>query len=141
MTTTVPHKNPSSFQQLLTLLTLALLLTGCAASVTYMPSNLTSDTEATRPRHITVDRQTNIRLDTGYTRTLRAGSEWQLAGRIAQGDVYQPQNDVFTLEGKHIHEAWLVIADSRLAGFYLPVEHGFSPIVHSVDLSFSSTRK
>lgn len=118
-----------------------LVLSGCAASVTHLPANLTAADEVTKPLHVALDQQVDIRLDTGYTRTLKAGSEWRRVGKIAQGDVYRPHNGIFTLEGAHVHEAWLVGADGRLVGFYLPVERGFSPIARMVDLPFSSTRK
>ena len=131
---------PFSLQQLLTRLALPLLLAGCAASVTHVPANMIANAEAAKPLQVTLDQQVYIRLDTGYSRTLKKGSEWRYAGRIAQGDVYKPHNGIFTLEGAHIHEAWLVIADGRLAGFYLPVERGFSPISNTADLPFSSTR-
>ena len=33
----------------------------------------------------------------------------------------------FTVEGAHVHEAYLVIAGEKLVGFYLPVESSFAP--------------
>jgi hypothetical protein len=39
-------------------------------------------------------------------------------------------NDVFTIEGAHIHEAYLVVdAGDQLVGFYLPAEQAFSPMM------------
>lgn len=130
---------PFQLQQLLTCFAFSLLFAGCAASVKHVPANLIAITGAPQPLHVTLNRQVDIRLDTGYTRILKAGSEWQRAGRIAQGDVYKPYNGIFTLEGAHIHEAWLVVANGRLTGFYLPVERGFSAIARTIDLPLSST--
>jgi hypothetical protein len=68
------------------------------------------------------------RANTGFHRDIAAGSRWQLAGRIAQGDVYQAVGNVFTVEGAHIHEAYLVVDNQAVVGFYLPAERGFSPL-------------
>jgi hypothetical protein len=48
-------------------------------------------------------------------------------GRTSEGDVYKPVGRVFTVEGAHIHEAYLVLVGNRLVGFYLPVERAFAP--------------
>ncbi len=133
----MPYKTT---QSLLCLPLLALaLLTACATGVTHAPVAFTPvATPEVRPR-FTLTKQTEVRLDTGYTRNLNAGSQWRRIGAIAQGDVYQPHNAIFTLEGKHIHEAYLVIASGQLTGFYLPVERGFSPLAQPVALHLSST--
>lgn len=88
-----------------------------------------------------MEKQIDIKLDTGYTRSLIAGSQWMRVGAIAQGQVYRPYNTIFTLEGTHVHEAYLVIANNNLTGFYLPVEHGYSPLKQKISLPFTSTTK
>jgi hypothetical protein len=87
----------------------------------------------------TVAQATEILFDTGYVRTLKAGSQWQRAGTIAEGDVYRPYNDVFMVEGAHIHEAWLVVAGGMLTGFYLPAERGFTPLSRRIAIPLSPT--
>jgi len=62
---------------------------------------------------------------TGYTRVLARGSRWREAGRISEGRVYRPINGVLTAEGRHVHEAYLVLDGGRVVGFYLPVEQAF----------------
>ena len=62
-----------------------------------------------------------------YNRVLARGSRWQLVGTTPQGRVYRRSDGVFTVEGAHVHEAYLVLAADRLVGFYLPVEKAFSP--------------
>lgn len=69
-----------------------------------------------------------IRLETGYQRTLKAGSIWRLAGRLPQGSVYAPVDSVLTIEGRQVHEAWLVVREGTLLGFYLPGESAYSPL-------------
>ncbi len=70
----------------------------------------------------------NIRLDSGYTREIKAGSAWRFIGTVPQGRVFRPVDDVFTVEGANVHEAYLVLDSGRLVGFYLPVEGAFSPL-------------
>jgi len=66
-----------------------------------------------------------IKLNTGYHRTLKPGSYWRQIGSVPQGAVYKPCLDVFTIEGAHIHEAYLVVDSGMLVGFYLPAERSY----------------
>ncbi len=84
--------------------------------------------------NVTVTRSTEIRLSTGYTRTLPEGSRWRSIGALPQGAVYQPVVGVFSIEGRHVHEAYLVIKDSHLQGFYLPAEGSFAPLSPPISL-------
>jgi hypothetical protein len=61
----------------------------------------------------------------GYSRTLRKGTHWKLVGALPQGEVFKPEDQVLTLECSNIFEAYLVVSEKRLVGFYLPVERGF----------------
>jgi hypothetical protein len=133
-------KMPTLILKMLARCLLPLLIASCAASVTHVPADMTSVPEASRKIIFQIDRKIDIQLDTGYSRSLKAGSEWTHVGRIRQGDVCKPHDGIFTLEGTHVHEAWLVVADGRLTGFYLPVERGFSPITGTNEVSLSSTR-
>ena len=63
----------------------------------------------------------------GYRRTIRQGSVWTRVGRVSQGEVYKPTNQVFMVEGTHVHEAYLVLDGDQVVGFYLPVERAFAP--------------
>jgi hypothetical protein len=46
-------------------------------------------------------------------------------GTVPQGKVYRPIDAVLTVEGTHMHEAWVVADGEKLVGFYLPVEKSF----------------
>ncbi|MFL6658802.1 MAG: hypothetical protein ACJ8GW_12065 [Massilia sp.] len=63
-----------------------------------------------------------------YRRKIKADSQWLRVGSIPQGEVFKAYQDVFTLEGAHVHEAYLVIDKGILVGFYLPAERSFSAI-------------
>lgn len=113
-------------------LLLAASLAGCAA-VQHRPAVLAPAPAAT-PRVLAV--AADFTLDTGFSRHLKAGSRWLQQGTVPQGDVYKPWQDVFMLEGAHVHEAWLVVRDDRLVGFYLPAERGFSSLAPAIPLRF-----
>lgn len=104
----------------------ALVLAGCAA-VQHVPVAMTpaTGTAALVPKSLA--NEVVVPLATGFERKLPAGSFWTMAGAIPQGTVYRRHKDVFTLEGAHVHEAYLVVEQGRLVGFYLPAERGFSP--------------
>lgn len=85
----------------------------------------------------TIAQDASVELDTGYTRSLKAGTQWIQAGTVSQGGVYKPYKDVFTLEGAHIHEAYLVVSEGQLVGFYLPVEGAYSPLTRKVRLNLN----
>jgi hypothetical protein len=110
------------------------VLAGCAA-VQHVPVVISPPdaTAAAAPKSLA--REVDIALSTGYQRKLPAGSFWRFAGTIPQGAVYRRHMDVFTLEGAHVHEAYLVVEQGRLVGFYLPAERGFSPLEPSLPIT------
>lgn len=115
-------------------LTVCTLLSSCASEV-YRVSTEFSASRTGTERTIVLARDVDVTPSTGYTRTLKAGSIWKYVGRVREGKVYAVQNDVFMLEGRHMHEAYCVIADGPvLVGFYLPVEQAFAPLSSSVPL-------
>jgi hypothetical protein len=69
-----------------------------------------------------------VKLGTGYSRTLKAGTAWNLVGKTEYGDVYRTKDQILTVEGSNIYEAFIVVSDGYLVGFYLPAEQTFSPI-------------
>jgi len=73
-------------------------------------------------------------LDTNYSRTLKAGTEWIYHGSISEGDVYKSRDQVLTVEGSNIFEAYIVVKEKNLAGFYLPIEKTFSKLEEPLEL-------
>jgi hypothetical protein len=102
----------------------AWLAVACA-SVQMQPAALTP--AEGREAVLTIERDTELRFDTGYTRTLRAGTRIVLVGTLAQGKVYRFVDAVLTVEGTQMHEAWVVVDGEKLVGYYLPVEKAFVP--------------
>lgn len=111
-----------------------LLLVGCAMEVERMPSTLEPIAGAGRVETFKSDLV--VVFDNGYERKVAAGAQFESVGRIPQGEVLRPKNTVFAVEGKHMHEAYIVVSQGRLVGFYLPVEKSFSPLSRPVVLPF-----
>lgn len=112
-------------------------LTGCAANLPRSPTSFTP-THGARPETLVIANDANITPSTGYTRTIKAGSTWVKVGAIPQGDVYKIRDDVFLLEGAHMHEAYSVVTAGHLVGFYLPFEQAFVVISPEVPLSLKN---
>lgn len=70
----------------------------------------------------------------GYDRTLRQGTHWELIGEIPEGEVFKPLDQVLTIECSNIFEAYLVVTEGFLVGFYLPVEKMFAPMSEKIKL-------
>jgi len=104
----------------------ALMLGACAPSIPVQRTEFIPAI-ATQQR-IRVTSSVNVRLTSGYSRTVRSGSLWQPVGTIAQGVVLRPVGDVFTIEGRQVHEAYLVTKTDVIVGFFLPGESHFSPL-------------
>jgi hypothetical protein len=122
--------------RLLLPLTLALLLSACASDVPRRPAALTPiSTASLSVQSFTLAQRVGLASAAGYYSEMRAGSRWVNVGSIAEGEVFRPENSVFQVEGRHVHEAYVVIHDGKVVGFYLPVEKSFSPLTEAVPLS------
>jgi len=104
---------------------------GCAAELARAPVAFTPVASG-EPRTLRVRETVSVTPSTGYTRVIKAGSTWRLAGSLPQGEVYRPVGDVFTVEGAHVHEAYLVVARGKVVGFYLSGEGAFAPLPDGV---------
>ena len=105
---------------------IALGLAACAPEVVRQPTQLTSVTEQPGGT-IEILEDVSISVGPGYRRVISRGSVWMRIGRSVEGEVFKPVDRVFTVEGAHIHEAYLVLDGDRVVGFYLPVERAFAP--------------
>ncbi len=108
-----------------------LLVAACAPTVVQETTQLTPSAG----KSFRVTRAAEVTLSTGYSTTLRANTRWELVGTVAQGEVYRTKDQIVTLEGAHIHEAYIVVSQGSLVGFYLPVERTFSPVTPGKPLS------
>jgi hypothetical protein len=53
-------------------------------------------------------------------------------GILPEGTVYRPIGTVFSIEGRNVHEAYLVVHAGAVRGFYLPAESRYSPLPNPV---------
>ena len=119
-------------------LALALLMSACAPMVASTPVDFTpmAGATASKAKDLQLRTPAELVLPTGYSRVLAANSQWRAVGRIPQGTVYRPVDSVFSIEGRQVHEAYLVIdRNAALKGFYLPGEARYSPLDKPVQLS------
>ena len=98
----------------------------CAAPVKQQPAGSLEPPQATKQMRVL--EELDVRLSTGYQTKIKPQTSWTLVGTIAQGEVYKSRDQVLTVEGYDVHEAYLVLSGDELVGFYLPVEHNFASI-------------
>ena len=119
-------------------------LVACAPEVVRRPTQLTSVAEqATEQAKATIEivETVPVSVGPGYRRVIRRGSLWTRIGRSVEGEVFKPVDGVFTVEGAHVHEAYLVLDGDLLVGFYLPVERAFAPVRDGEEIRLSIRRR
>lgn len=109
-----------------------------ACAVETAPAKIALVTSTQAPTQIRVLKKAHVTLDTGYERDIASDSIWRYAGDLPQGQVFRPVKSVFTIEGLQVHEAYLVISEAALVGFYLPGESNYSALSHHVALTIGS---
>lgn len=105
----------------------AILAAGCASEVRRQPVELAIGQPEQGRRFVTT-LTVEARPESGYPRTIGAGTEFVVVGRVVQGLVLKPTQTVLTIEGAHMHEAYAVHRDGQLVGFYLPVERAYAAL-------------
>ena len=117
---------------------LSILVNGCAfdiVNVKQIPTQM-------KPVQLIKDSfvlasEVDVSLDTTYSSKLKSGTVWSYVGTISEGDVFKTKDQVLTIEGSNIFEAYIVVLSTKLVGFYLPVENTFSPIGDPLKLDFN----
>lgn len=114
------------------MLAIAAAWSGCASPVKTEPVVYITSAGG----QIDITQETIVTLPQGYRSRLSAGTRWQKVGTVPQGEVYRIVSGVFTIAGRNVHEAYLVLTPARaLVGFYLPGESNLSPLASPVPLS------
>src|SRR5882672_4196826 len=106
----------------------ASVLAGCAfdiISIKQMPVDF--QPTAGSSQGWTLDQDTKVILRQGFATSLKKGTNWRQVGRIEQGDVFRTTDQLVAVEASNQHEAYLVVNKNMAVGFYLPVEHTFTP--------------
>lgn len=110
-----------------TLLPMSLFVMSCAFDITdvkYSPAALFGQSDS-MSSFVLDDDLRITQTPCWYSRTLNKNTRWDFIGKIQQGNVYKSRDQTLTVECSNIFEAYLVVTESRLVGFYLPVESGF----------------
>ena len=121
----------TNFQWVLNIIffTLTILFWGCAFDVIKIQKiPVEPYTSSQSKKTIAVEENLIIELSTGYKRTIKKGTKWQYIGQISYGDIFKTKDQILTIEGSNIYEAFIVVSNEQLVGFYLPVEQAFSPL-------------
>jgi len=103
------------------------------ADVRIQPMEIRSSAKSDRGFTLSKDVELS-QLPCGYSRTLRGGTHWNPTGELAKGTIYRSKDQNLTLECSNVFEAYLVVAEDRLIGFYLPVEKGFVALSDPIQL-------
>ncbi len=116
-------------------------LSACAFDLSHLKFNeVQLDSDHPETRSFTLEQDVALNeLPCGYHRTLKKDNKWTLVGRIDQGMVFKPIGHSFTVECSNIFEAYLVMQDDRLCGFFLPVEKGFVNLKKPIELPIEPT--
>ena len=104
------------------------------AHVDFTPATLSTCAENCSSLRIAKEHRLS-NMPCGYSRTLKADTQWVLIGSIAAGEVYKPLDQCFTVECSNVFEAYLVVNGNTLNGFYLPVEDGYVALKKPVALA------
>jgi hypothetical protein len=108
-----------------------LLLSGCTYQLTTKQVDLST---VSAPEVWVLTDTIKVRLDNLYAYTLQKGTRFKYVGDLPEGQVMKQVDRVFTIEGTHVHEAYLVNSQGELAGFYLPGLDAYSPLKKRVSL-------
>jgi hypothetical protein len=85
----------------------------------------------------TLSEATKVRLREGHASDLKKGTTWRQVGRVEQGDVFHTSDQVVAVEASNQYEADLVVNRNAVVGFYLIVEHTFTPADPPVEIKTS----
>lgn len=100
-------------------------LTACAPEIERKPVDFTPLPSGDSSSIYTFTKEVTFSPAMGFSRTIAAGSQWRLVGRVPNGEVYRPISGVFTIESAQVHESGIVILQGKLTGFYMLVERAF----------------
>lgn len=111
------------------LLTFLFILNACAFDIVHVkqfPTDIILQNDLSDS--FTLTKETKVSFGTGYSRVLEKNTNWSLVGSIPEGKVFKTKDQILTVEGSNIFEAYIVLKSDKLKGFYLPVEKTYSPL-------------
>jgi hypothetical protein len=118
-----------NLKQVVLFLSVSLCLNACAFDIVHIqqqPANI--ELQQNRNADFLLAEECRVSLGTGYRRSLRANTNWIFVGALPQGDVFKTKDQILTVEASNIYEAYIVVEEDHLIGFYLPAEETYSPL-------------
>src|SRR5581483_6089894 len=130
----------AKFWKLAPALLFIILGAGCAFDVIYLKEKPVTFTAANGSANddFVLKGYWKVEIGTGYPTFLRGDTHWHCVGTTEYGRVYSTRDQLLTVEASNIYEAFLVVADQTITGFYLPVEKIFTPASHPVHITTES---
>lgn len=122
----------------LTLCVAMLALAGCM-SLSVRPTTYTPVPAATAVQPLRLAKAVAAPLTNDATVMLAEGSQWSPAGSIPQGLVYRKLGGTLMIDAKRLREAYPVVADNKLVGFYFPGESAFTPVTYATTMDLEPT--
>ena len=108
---------------------LGVLLVACAFDLVHVKQIPTQiKTNQVSLPSFKLEKDIDFSCGTGYNRKLKQGTRWNYVGTVTYGDVYKTNDQILTVEGSNIYEAYIVVSNDKLVGFYLPAEQSYSPL-------------
>lgn len=113
----------------------AIIFSGCAFDIVHIDQEPIQYENAIFPKtDFELADEVDVRLGTGYSRKLNKGTKWCYVNTISKGDIFKTKDQILTIEGSNIFEAFIVVSEKQLVGFFLPVEETFSPLSKPITL-------
>lgn len=113
---------------------LCLLLGGCAFDVVHVKQQPATFLNACDSPSFHLTKEVKASLGTGFPTILKANTTWNQVGVTDLGKVFATRDQVVKVEASNIYEAYIVVTNHVLVGFYLPVEKTFAPLSNPLPL-------
>ena len=108
---------------------ITVLLGACAFDLVHVKQIPTQiETNQASLSSFKLEKDIDFSCGTGYSRKLKQGTRWSYVGTVTYGNVYKTNDQILTVEGSNIYEAYIVVSNDKLVGFYLPAEESYSPL-------------
>jgi len=112
--------------------------TGCAFDVWHVKQTPAAFSPASDSPSFLLARETKVHLGSGFATVLKANTTWNQVGVTESGKVYSTKDQVVKVEASNIYEAYLVVSNNCLAGFYLPVDKTVVPLSRPLPLEIQN---
>lgn len=124
--------------RLINIATIVLVAAACAACAPEIVRQAIPYVQKTgAPEVMQLTKSVKVPNWSGTGNSLFVGTRWDYVGEVSHGRAYRSKDSVFFLQGANSHEAYLVVKDKKLVGFYLPGEKSWSALETALDIEFS----